>query len=241
MERPILFSTPMVQAILDGRKTQTRRIIKPQPKDHDHKDYYESDWKNAPPDYITDNGKEYYCRLCGEGICPDGHSLYKAKYQIGDILWVRETWRIVGWNDGDPFIIEFKDGKRKREVYLDESRAMDYAIECSGQCEAAGYKADEESGMFEFLVDTIPTKWRPSIFMPKEVCRIKLLVKDIRIEKLQEISEKDAIAEGIDRELNKGCLNIPYRAKYMMLWDSINGKEAHELNPWVWVIEFEKI
>lgn len=234
MERPILFSTPMVQAILDGRKTQTRRLskldhINSLPKLWNFLDRIGGSWKNkAEFVYRFINNKDFskFDIECPYGI-------------PGDILWVRETWRIVGWNDGDPFVIQFKDGTKKRNVYLNESRAQDYVIECADQFIKAGYESDE-SGMFVCDGDKIPTKWRPSIFMPKEVCRIKLLIKDIRVERLQDISEEDAKAEGI--------IAVPYvtwetrySESYAELWDKINGKSSWDKNPWVWVIEFERL
>jgi hypothetical protein len=254
-ERPILFSTPMVQAYMLDLKTQTRRTRG-------------LDKINDPDviDDITFREMQWYKDGSYRAIFDGPEESFSVKSPYGgpgDILWMRETWRIVGWNEGDPFIIEFKDGKRKREVYLNESRALDYAIECSDQCEAAGYKADEESGMFEFGVDTIPTKWRPSIFMPKAACRNRMTVIDIYPERLQDISEGDAIAEGVDyigrgvigspivykNYLSKGSQylhsrnNIRFTAidSYKSLCESINGKGSWDKNNWVWKITFERI
>jgi hypothetical protein len=183
--RPILFSTPMVQAILDGRKTQTRRVIKPQPLDvvtyADQRVWY--------PEVIK---------------CP---------YEVGDVLWVRETF--------------IKD----KESFL--------------------HKASHT------LVEKF-IKWKPSIFMPKEACRLFLQVKSVRVELLQEITEEDAIAEGIKPSEDFAGLYFLYgstknygritRTDYVdpiksfhSLWLSINGPTSWVKNPWVWVIEFEKI
>lgn len=205
--KPILFSTPMVKAILEGRKTETRRIM----------------WND------------------------------RTKYTVGDILWVRETWRIIGWNDGDPFTIQFKDGKIKRDVYLDESKAENYLIQCTNQCLDSGLNSDDKA-FFHFDLDNCPTKWRPSIFMPKEACRIFLKLTDIRIERLHDISEQDAIAEGVESQYFKEFKTTGYKiysskldswdanpiVSYSSLWDKINGNKAWDLNPYVWVYTFEK-
>jgi hypothetical protein len=185
MERPILFSTPMVQSILDGRKTQTRRIIKKQP-------HGAGEWIMRGINWLFPNVNPYINLKCPYG-------------QISDVLWVRETF----FDAGGYFI---------------------YKANCPEDYEIV--------------------KWKPSIFMPKEACRIKLLIKDIRVERLQDISEKDAIAEGI--EMN----NKPHTGWYWMkdvystdyaplayekLWNKINGKDSWSKNPWVWVIEFNKL
>src|SRR5689334_11061640 len=94
-EIPILFSTPMVRAILDGRKTMTRRIVKPQPKDcsSNHKAYEEAEWKNEPPKFISDKGENaWFCLYCGNGVNPDGSALKCPYGKPGDLLWVRETF-----------------------------------------------------------------------------------------------------------------------------------------------------
>lgn len=199
-ERPILFSTEMVRAILDGRKSQTRRIIKPQPEIIKKVPYYielEQHW-----------GKLSFTYSDGES------RLVNPKYDIGDVLWVRETWSPI----------EFEDGTHFR------------------------YKASFVEN------NCLNPKWRPSIFMPKEASRIKLKVTNIRVERLQDITEEDAVAEGIeplseydpkkygwrfkDYLHNSSCLP---KASYQTLWESINGKGSWEVNPWVWVIEFEKL
>lgn len=215
-DKPILMSTPMVRAILDGSKTQTRRLMKPQPRDHDHQSFWGAEWENEPPHYVI-RGKDCFCSLCGDGIGIDGRSLYKAKYEVGDILWVRETYAIK------PTI----DPEQDWTTYL--------------------YKASHE-------LDGYDTKWRPSIFMPKDACRIRLQVTDIRVERLQDISEEDAIAEGIDKvadygstgyrlytEPNAAYADIDAVSSYESLWESINGKGSWDKNPWVWVIAFKRI
>lgn len=192
--RPILFSTPMVQAILDGRKKQTRRIIKPQPQD------------------VT---------IYGDGKVVWHPEVIKRPYEIGDVLWVRETFGQI--------------------ISLDE----------------IVYKADICSPE----VDKPFFGWKPSIFMPKTACRLYLQVKNIRVERLNDISEEDAIAEGIENlsetefncNLFKNYLSSENEMDYQnfttdnavlsfqTLWHKINGPTSWVKNPFVWVIEFERI
>jgi hypothetical protein len=188
MERPILFSTPMAQAILDGRKTQTRRIIKPQGSAVCFDVAMKIDGSDKWPRNLDDDE-----RYLSYMKCPYG--------KIGDILWCRETWQKI---EGDRFI----------------------------------YKADSIIW---------GGKWKPSIFMPKAACRIKLEIINIRVEKLLDISEEEAKAEGVELYNNydgtKGGWGAPvtFKEGYQFLWESINGKDSWNLNPWVWVISFKRI
>lgn len=218
-ERPILFSTPMVQAILEGKKTQTRRIIKPQPSECDHTSFVDADWKNTgfTPSRISIKYGRLYCANCGAGterskdyggqMCPYG--------KTGDILWVRESWRFAGGYEKKP-----------------DTRVMSPADFI--------YRADEEwSGPF-----------KPSIHMPRNACRIFLEITDIRVERLHDISEEGAIAEGIEdltggqklsfRNYINGHPMTPV-GSFKSLWKKINGEENWNQNPWVWVIEFKPI
>lgn len=204
--KPILFSSPMVQAILEGRKTQTRRII-PEKIIDDYYNYDEYCNMVMPPDITCTRTyeKEFYLERC--------------KYSINDILWVRETFCPVI----DAYTFEDKGFK---------------------------YRADKNTEDYNGC-------WKPSIFMPKEAARIFLKVKNIRVERLHDISESDAIAEGIQELLSssmqlatQGRLFRDYSKKpelfmdglkpiqsFKSLWQSINGN-WHE-NPFVWVYEFE--
>jgi hypothetical protein len=203
MEKPILFSTQMIQAIIDGRKTQTRRIMKPQP--------------------VLNNG---FWQWHGAGWCDNikrvtpmpCHSMYNnAPYQPGDILWVRETvWQRL-----------YRYPESEETFYWGSE--FKYAA------------TDEEPKVGNWVK-------RPSIHMPHKAARIFLMVNAIRAEKLQDISETDAIAEGVkhqwginhngEKTLEKVCTTV-----FKELWDSINAKRGYawDVNPWVWVIEFERV
>lgn len=190
--KPILFSTPMVQAILEGRKTQTRRIIKPQP-----------------------NGE--FCRydlyIQSQALWTSG-DVRRARYEKLDTLWVRETWHPKRHNMPTGWKYEYRATAKE---------------------------------------DGNPTgePWKPSIFMPREAARIFLEVTNVRVERLHDLDDNDAINEGIgavksgyeyhdiyqDYLNDKNSLNpVP---SYKSLWEKINGKGSWDLNPWVWVYEFK--
>ena len=209
-ERPILFSAPMVNATLEGRKTQTRRVIKPQPEEIIVGDMLQPGiyYRDADPDQQIH--------------CPYG--------QPGDRLWVRETWAPFG-----DYVLFRADG----EEYLStcETPGGGYPENCRHHpgCEAC-------------TAEGTLIKWRPSIHMPRWASRITLKIKSIRVERVHDITEADAVAEGIETHLS-GCWTQTggyadtARLAFGALWDSINSKRGYgwNLNPWVWVIEFERI
>lgn len=211
--KPILFSTPMVQAILDGRKTQTRREI-PRPKIDDpySEKYQNGEW------YIDryNKGKEWNFWGKANTVVHNKCGAYigKEKYSIGDILYVRETWQTI-----DDTVI---------------------------------YKASEPDWESTWKFTYPFFKWKPSLFMPKASARIFLKVTNVRVERLQDIRGEDAIAEGIEKsdKPNNDYLSwkdyfsngvCSPRGSYRSLWRSINGKDAWERNPYVFVYEFERV
>ena len=194
-EKPILFSTEMIRAILDGRKTQTRRVIKPQFS----KLFHIVNRTAILTNRIFRKSNQFI-------YCPYG--------KVGNRLWVRETWR---------------------------KRYSDASIE--NKEDGIQYKADG-------LVFIQPL-WKPSIHMPRWASRITLEITNIRVERVQEISEDDAQAEGcgIYPEYNSMRYTFLYSegevssANFRILWDSINAKRGYpwKSNPYVWVIEFKKL
>lgn len=207
--KPILFNTEMVLAIMDGRKTCTRRVIKTQP-DEKH---------TFPLGFVTDSTEKKEVGCFGFGINEYGGSIQYAKprYQPGDILYVRETWeRFECRNcEGDE---RGNCPKELKKSVLDKT------------CGCYMYRAtDEISG---------DAKWHPSIHMPKEAARIWLKVADVRVERLQDITEDGAEAEGCF-DYTSTALGFPD------VWDSTIKKSdldryGWNTNPWVWVIEFER-
>jgi hypothetical protein len=263
-ERPILFSAPMVRAILEGRKTQTRRIISPQncrfgsaPAAYWQHGNFAQAWKDGSggleylhvPCHVDDEGA---CERCDEWGWPTtAHRLWPAWWPHGSYwgeenerpphrLWVRETWA-------------------RNENQLSDDQ-MDTSIV---------YRADGETRATDNGCDK---PWRPSIFMPRSASRIALEITEVRVQRLQDISEGDAKAEGVEAldveryehdfaicpqcggtrlytafSGNGGALPDTdcercdaHVKRYQHLWESINGKESWDANPWVWAITFPK-
>lgn len=221
--KPILFNTDMVREILDGRKTVTRRGMKPQPI---HKGRF---WMIGGAGWSDD------IQVIHPVPC---HSLYKRMpYKPGDILYVRETWGIsnIDYDDKVAYIV-YRASKNEK----DEG------------CRAVRLPNDKFEKLYDSIAENM-SDWRPSIHMPKEAARIFLRVTDVRVERLQEITEQQAKCEGaID---NRGFIHSPdneytniHNAKehYKQIWDSTIPKKdldkyGWDANPWVWVIEFERV
>lgn len=212
---PILYSTPMVQALLEKRKTQTRRLKG-------------LDKINASP-----NEWEFVRFFDGYAKFTEKHNALNEVYvkcpygQPGDVLWVRENYL-------------------KRPNNITHKMLKDGA----DTWPAFEYQADMGVLLLEQYKEWGWTM-KPSIHMPKAACRMWDMVKDVRVERLQEISEEDAIAEGVERRdsLYRGwnykdyLLNsfgdIGADGSFETLWQSLNGADSWNANPWVWVIEFE--
>jgi hypothetical protein len=235
-ERPILFSAPMVRALLDGRKTQTRRIVKGTA----------AEWLADPigflPEFVADPGNH---------LCPYGVP--------GDLLWVREAF-----------------------AYLSDCRHNDPGTRALA--EGCFYRADDGATQSDI------SRWRPSIHMPRFLSRLTLRITDVRVERLQDISEADAVAEGLyksfpddaDREwfkhhredeghvpaaaewadLEQGVWMVPGvpqgwgltaaerqrdqwapspQFAYRQLWNHINDPGSWDANPWLWCVAFERV
>ena len=251
--RPIIFSGPMAKAILQGRKTQTRRVVTvPWHKG-----------KRCPPygpHWDVSEGKLYGMDEYGEFHEKDG-----PYGQPGDRLWVRETWRPVGWTEEGQVRPQYQADMEMGiygDLYLEDDDAdgekyNNWWIKLGDALDAAGCKMDSEDryqNVEEFI------KWRPSILMPKTMARIWLEVKIVRVERVQDISEDDAMAEGITTDILPACGDHPDLQCYVTmpddnhayptaqeafekLWNSINKKRGFgwDVNPWVWVVEFEKV
>jgi hypothetical protein len=222
-ERPILFSAPMVRALLAGTKTQTRRVVK---LPHNNR---LGQWEVLP--WGGPNGG----RTRGGEMVPFqnviGHSrtgdIVGCPYgQPGDRLWVRETFFAWGrWES------RFSSKKNRDEWhFVDETLVSGHAYR---------YAAD---GLWPIaarprLAGAKPSWWqRPAIYMPRVASRIALEVSGVRVERLQDISEKDALAEGIEHFVPDDP-----RKEYRLLWEDINGAGSWGANPCVWVVEFRRI
>lgn len=234
-ERPILFSAPMVRAILAGTKTQTRRIVKGAP----------DDWAPIGPEVFSpivvdrhgdeQPGPDAY----GAGN-PDGDCWIRCPYgQPGDRLWVRETWRVGEKHDSTP-----------PRGLPPQSMTVLYAAGGSAAHGSDGWRFDEE-----WPGDTIVPwagKLRTSMFMPRWASRITLDITAVRVERLQDISARDIVSEGaIERAHNDqfghnpvsrfdGKVYLDLRSLWRAGWESINGLDSWAANPWVWVVEFKR-
>jgi hypothetical protein len=204
--KQILFNTEMVRAILDGRKSCTRRIVKPQQL----VGLLPDKCKNGVPEEFLKEKKLMFKPYCNMTDIELINTAYKAPYQRGDILYVRETW-------------------------------------CKG-LERYIYRADY-SDTEKFYRDgkEIEMKWHPSLHMPKDAARIFLRVTNVRVERLQDITVEDALAEGMDKyiRLNGELDENSIITSFIGIWNSTIKKSdldryGWNANPWVWVIEFER-
>jgi hypothetical protein len=204
-ERPVLFNGDMVRAILDGRKTQTRRMVKPQ--------------RSGPAWTVKPTQEPRYARHSHDWWLPTGTIPYSALPScpygaVGDRLWVRETFGDCG------------------------SRLV--------------YRADSNDG-----ASCSVKRWVPSIHMPRDACRLVLEITGVRVERLTNISEEDAKAEGVGSATwfaangvpedkweslgEHGALQSSHINRFATLWESIYGAESWKANPWCWVIEFKVV
>jgi len=206
-DRPILFSAPMVRALLEGRKTQTRR---PLYVVRNAKETGEMPPSRYFPDYPPPNLGLNQIATLGTA-----HLI-----QPGDRLWVKETWRT--------------------------NYGLDFYDDDLGRCPKPT-DMDPETTAIEYLADSereLGGKTRVSLFMRRWMSRLTLTVTDVRVERLQDCSESDAIAEGCDAApvvMRNDYLSPPetFKAGYRKLWDQINGAAAWEANPWVVAISFD--
>lgn len=223
-ERPILFSAPMVRAILNGTKTQTRRVAKLTDAGHVKEPGGHRRWHTA----------DFNARLA----CPYG--------QPGDRLWVRETWRIGSWSeDSGSIAIDYQaDGNNRRE-WLEVPDGDDF-LRYWQQSTDDAIKALGDQDRYKWEPGQSPCRWRPSIHMPRFASRITLEITGVRVERLQDISEADALAEGctstaIVNDAGDDYIGHYASEEYQDLWESINGPDSWAANPWVWVVEFKRI
>lgn len=235
----MIFNGEMVRAILDGRKTQTRRIMKIQPSDGFHPTHngYDLDL-NAhwyTPGVVDKNGYLQPAKKDVFGVADENEGYTCPFGAVGDRIWVRETWAEAG--AGAP------DLKLYRANYPEHVPAH-----------------------YENVPPADEIRWTPSIHMPRRACRLTLEITGVRVERLDKISEEDSIAEGMQGVICPSCKGDPdysttqydpvtlaavdeipcqycesNRSKFFALWDSIYGEANHCMGDWVWVIEFKVV
>ena len=211
-DRPILFSAPMIRALLAGRKTQTRRVLKPQPEWLERNGMIAAGWSWGP---FLAYGTESFKRDAAE----------YAPIAPGDRLWVRETWR-------------------SHQAYDDEAPSE------MGGDEPVEYLADGHVETWGWPKMEIPGRTRSSLHIPRWASRLTLTVTDVRVQRLQDITYGDTLAEGIEAtdiwqrrqaaclDRNEECGSV-CRGSFQELWDSINGDGAWDANPWVAAYSFD--
>lgn len=225
-DHPMLFSPAMIRALLAGRKTQTRRLLPAQPKDGIHPIRHT----------IRPFGKEPYLEYSWHSKFGARLEGIKTRVSIGDRIYAREAWRVSKkWDETAPRDLP----RQTMTVFL----------------EAGGSIANQKSGKWEpdfdypdFRPDWVG-KFRQAMHMPRWASRLTLMVYDVRIERLRDISEADARAEGANQYSSSTRLSRPfnadwkgiYREGYAELWNEINGAGAWEANPWVVAYTFRVV
>jgi hypothetical protein len=238
MERPILFSDAMVQAILAGRKTQTRRLVRSMRTVRGESSAFTTD-RNLEP--VVVNGTPWLTEGPAEAdrIDERGRTLLTSPYGLpGDRLWVREAWAPA---DRSVFGQSYDCDPPQSIIYRANGVALIHRV---GEppveaCPPQNYTPSDG-------------RWRPSIYMPRWASRLTLEVVSVRVERLQQITPEDILAEGvagdkwsrlaIERDGLTAGLCAQLQQLWIRLWNSINGDRAPwASNPWVWRVEFRRV
>lgn len=202
--RPILFSAPMVRALLEGRKTQTRRIIDRQPPEDHARLIVEA----IHPTVMDRHGEEHPGPETFGVTTVDGEWCFRCRYgKPGDLLYVRETW-----------------APRSNGRLLIERMQRPF------------YRATDGEGDMK---KPNGWNWRPSMHMPRWASRLTLRITDVRVQRLQDITQEEAVAEGMPASTGPFLHHVI--ADFHKLWNSINGAGAWDANPWVWALSFDVI
>lgn len=247
-DRPIIFGAPMVRALLDGHKTQTRRVLKPQPP----KGFLSCVWNGAGWDWT--------------GPGPDWHRGRYAvpRYAPGDRLWVREAWKPGAWRTDGRVAIDYRASPEMTHTPWCPHQAAFYEMD-NWADEAIANGATEGDHGLVWEPGKSPLRWRSPIHMPRWASRLTLTVTDVRMQRLQEISEEDAWEEGVETDvwdqapaarrygtdgwfvgwpIGIGDPSVSVAAEtvcrrsFETLWNSLHGPEAWDANPWVAAISF---
>jgi hypothetical protein len=235
-ERGIIFSGALIPRLLDGSKTQTRRVVN-------------IEYPCAPLPVVGPDKDGEWCFGDSHGV-----EYVKCPYGIpGDRLWVRETWRPVVWG-ADHCYIEYRTGGHAHEgdgrvCLVPPTATAAYEAYADRQMRAAIAAGD---GKPEYC----PEPWRPPIYMPRWASRITLELTGVRVERLQEISWRDVVAEGVDGALDAHGRRVAKAIAqtendrggaslyemFRVLWNGLNAKRGFgwDTNPWVWVLEFKR-
>lgn len=269
-EIPILYQTEMVQAILEGRKTMTRRTRGLEKLNADEKKWVYS--HNSLDGHVPRPAKKYddapWYLFRPENSNAESWVMQCPYGKPGDVLWVREKWRVTGWDfeDAEETVVQYADGTTRKVCLFDDvDKHSEFLLNIVDAMEAkCDPKVDEDEEHFSWTKEQIEKhmRWKPSIHMPKNAARIWLEVVSVKVERLHSISEEDAKAEGVEsffvelfqedrfrdyqytganwKDFNGGQWREAV-SSFKSLWHKINGKESWDLNPWVWVVEFKRV
>lgn len=242
-ERPILFTGDMVKSILRGSKTVTRRVVMTQPvlttRSEETPAYY---WLKSKLHYSKRELVDQLPDLCPYGI-------------PGDLLWVRETWKVASFMEGDPMRFQYRadmgEAWESERDFVDEVKYEEWfervCIQSTDYLEKIKWTNKDDDGVYRWDNGMSPLPWRPSIYMPRWASRITLEIMSVKVERVQDITWREVIPEGVSAfTVARGAMsdNPPDpRWKFIEVWNKINAGRGFgwDTNPWVWVIEFKKI
>ena len=221
-ERPIIMGAESVRAILDGRKTMTRRVVKPQ------------------PEMIIDAEPEGYSMVPSQDGINEIHKSKCPYGQVGDRLWVKESWKPGAWRNDGRVAIDYMASPELTHTpwaYMGE-QASRFIHKWLAEVEKSGLVPNEQ-GRYEWEPGKSPLKWKSPMYMPRLASRMTLEVADIRVERLHDITPEDALKEGF---CNYGT-EVDTLDAFCEAWQKINAKRGYpwESNPWVWVISFKRV
>ena len=255
---PMIMGAESVHGIFEGRKTMTRRVVTPQPPGDFEIGMYH-------PIGVDRHGEEYP-KPERFGIWGDGWDIPCPYGQVGDRIWVRETWKPGAWRDDGRVAVDYMASPELTHTpwaYMKE-QASQFIHRWLDEIAKTGLLPNE-SGRYEWEAGKSPLKWKKAMFMPRWASRLNLEIVNIRVERVQDITEEDAIREGVEYCDNPdhgfidalsfhdiGRLGCPVCGhnpagfavnNYKKLWDSLNAKRGYPWsnNPWVWVIEFRRV
>lgn len=227
-DKPIIFSAPMIRALLDGRKTQTRRVLNPQPEQNSA-----GLWVYPPSTTkTTKRNWRGFCQTDEDGLASFILSTPHAPYAPKERLWVREAWKPGAWREDGRAAIDYKASPELVNtpwLVVPENVWEDLWIRWSDELLATGSVPDAD-GMHHWEPGESPMRWRSPIHMPRWASRMTLGVTEVRVQRLQEISEADARAEGAAPWTGA---EQSYRTDFAKIWRTIHGPDAWDANPWV--------
>ncbi len=229
-ERPIIMGAESVQAILEGRKTQTRRVIDPHKYNIGGWDMpvSKSDIEAGYPVYQDNNG-DFHSVV---ERCPYG--------KVGDRLWVRETWKPGAWRSDGRVAIDYQASPELTHTpwIFTGNKIKQFIFRWLEEVIESGLEPNSE-GRYEWEAGMSPLKWKSPLFMPRWASRITLEITDIRVEMVQDITGEDALKEGF---CNYGT-DVDTLDAFCEAWQKLNANRGYpwEKNPWVWVITFKVV